>query len=70
MIDLLKVPKTALAILAGLLDREAPADLPTPPRDVRDQLLWRLANNHLQPPPPAKKLDLRTLENSAVQWRD
>ena len=76
MIDPKTLPKVALDWLSGLLGRDAKAnslfidDLPPVPPGV-DPLTFRLLSGHINiSTMPAKKLDLRTIENSQVRFRD
>jgi hypothetical protein len=69
--------KTTLAALSSLFRRDAAKsslfvsdELPDPPAGV-DPLGWRIAQGHFRPDVPARhRREERTLENSAVQWRD
>jgi hypothetical protein len=45
--------------------------LPPPPPDVKDQLLWRLANGTYQPDVPKRyRLEQRTIADMEVRFRD
>jgi hypothetical protein len=78
MIDVTQIPKTCIEWLSNLCRSDAATisrfddGLPPPPPDVKDQLLWRLANGTYQPDVPAvrRRREERTVENSQVRLRD